>query len=195
MRVHRNSRSSKWNSSGSADPVNPWTAGWATFCPRCGNPGWHSDDGRRHDCAQCGFVYFHNLAAGVSAVIRCAEDIALIVRGRDPGRGLLDLPGGFVDPHESLETAILREVREEIGLELPAPRYLFSIPNIYRYRDVDYWTIDAMFEFRLTERPVAAANDEVLAMYWRRPASVAPAEIAFVSVREAIRRLGGKHDS
>jgi len=137
----------------------------------------------------CGFVYFHNLAAGVSAVIRCEEELALIVRGRDPGRGLLDLPGGFVDPGESLETAILREVREEIGLELAAPRYLFSIPNTYHYREVDYWTTDAMFEFTLPRRPAVKPNDEVLALHWRMPAGVAAEEIAFVSVREAIKRL------
>jgi ADP-ribose pyrophosphatase YjhB (NUDIX family) len=133
--------------------------------------------------------YFHNLAAAVCAIIRCANEIALIVRGRDPGRGLLDFPGGFVDPGEDLETAVLREVREEIGIDLPAPRYLFSIPNTYHYRHVDYWTIDAMFEFDLADKPPAIANDEVLALQWRRPSSVTPDELAFASVRSAIRRL------
>ena len=179
--------------------MNQWTAHWARFCPRCGAAGWQSTDGRQHDCPACGFQYFHNLAAAVSAVIRCDQEIALIVRGRDPGRGLLDLPGGFVDPGESLETAVLREVHEEIGLHLSAPRYLFSIPNTYHYRGVDYRTLDAIFEFTLDSRPDLSCpdapgndmrgNDEVLAVEWRRPADVAMADIAFTSVQEAIKRL------
>lgn len=169
--------------------MHPWTADWAKYCPRCGAQGFQSADGRRHRCGVCGFEYFHNLAAAVCAVIRCDNEIALIVRGHDPGHGLLDLPGGFVDPGEDLESAVLREVREEIGLELAPPRYLFSVPNTYHYRGVDYWTLDAMFEFRIVDKPMATPNDEVLTLRWTRPDAVAPEDIAFDSVRECVRRL------
>ncbi len=169
--------------------MHSWTASWARYCPRCGKEGFDSVDGRKHTCARCDFQYYHNLAAAVCAILRCGDDIALVVRARDPGRGLLDFPGGFVDPAEDLETAVLREVREEIGLELAAPRYLYSVPNVYRYREVDYWTLDAMFEFTLTRRPVFTLNDEILDVQWWAPVAIDPTAVAFASVRSAIRRL------
>lgn len=175
--------------------THPWTASWAKHCLRCGAGALDSEDGRRHRCATCGFEYFHNLAAAVCAIIRYHDEIAWIVRGRDPGRGLLDLPGGFVDPGEDLESAVLREVQEEIGVMLlPPPRYLFSMPNTYHYREVDYWTLDAMFEFRVTDKPKVAPNDEVLALHWRSLDAVTPAELAFDSVRAALRRLSNLNE-
>ncbi len=168
---------------------HPWTASWAKYCPRCGASGLQSTDGRHHDCRACGLEVFHNLAAAVCAVIYCADELALIVRGREPGRGLLDLPGGFVDPGEDLESAVLREVAEELGLALATPQYLFSVPNTYHYRDVAYWTLDAMFGFTLTQKPVVVPNAEVTALHWRNVETLNPAELAFDSVRAAILRL------
>ena len=42
----------------------------------------------------------------------------LVLRGREPGRGLWSIPGGRVEPGESDEVAVVREVREETGLDV-----------------------------------------------------------------------------
>jgi ADP-ribose pyrophosphatase YjhB (NUDIX family) len=42
----------------------------------------------------------------------------MILRGHDPGRGLWSIPGGRIEPGESAEEAVVREVREETGLEV-----------------------------------------------------------------------------
>jgi 8-oxo-dGTP diphosphatase len=55
----------------------------------------------------------------VDAVITCEDDsIVLIKRKKDPYEGSWALPGGFVEYGETVESAVLREVKEETGLEI-----------------------------------------------------------------------------
>lgn len=159
---------------------------WARYCAACGAPGIACTDGRRFDCARCGFEFYQNVATAVSAVLRCQGQIAWLVRAREPGLGLLDLPGGFVDPNEDLETALARELREELGLEVGRGRYLFSAPNRYHYAGVDYRTLDAYFVFELASRPPVSLNDEAQALRWLPPAAVHAAMLAFDSLRTAL---------
>lgn len=54
----------------------------------------------------------------VDALIECAGHVLLIVRGRAPGKGLYALPGGFLEPRETVYQSALRELQEETGLHL-----------------------------------------------------------------------------
>ena len=65
-------------------------------CPRCAAP---SDPGANpFRCGACGLTYYFNAAAAVAALItRDYGDVLLIRRAKDPARGKLALPGGFVD--------------------------------------------------------------------------------------------------
>jgi 8-oxo-dGTP diphosphatase len=64
----------------------------------------------------------------VGAVIKDeAGRLLLIKRGHDPGRGLWSIPGGRVEAGESDAGALVREVREETGLEVAAGRLLGTV--------------------------------------------------------------------
>jgi len=54
----------------------------------------------------------------VDAVIQCGDQVLLIRRGRAPGKGLLAVPGGFLEPRETVWQSALRELDEETGLRL-----------------------------------------------------------------------------
>ncbi|RYX92647.1 MAG: NUDIX domain-containing protein [Comamonadaceae bacterium] len=54
----------------------------------------------------------------VDAVIQCGKQVLLIERGRAPGKGLLAVPGGFLEPRETAWQSALRELAEETGLKL-----------------------------------------------------------------------------
>jgi ADP-ribose pyrophosphatase YjhB (NUDIX family) len=153
-------------------------------CPRCAAPRRGQEAPFR--CAACGLVLFANPAVGVGAFVRRADGRVLFtVRAKDPGRGMLGLPGGFVDAGEDAEAALAREVREEIGGALAAVRYLCSAPNRYAYAGIDYDVLDLFFAAELAPGELRADADEVSGMLWLMPGEVEPARIAFPSMRTA----------
>lgn len=159
------------------------------YCPQCGNAALVTFDDKLYGCSRCGYTYFHNTAAAASAIIWHGTEVAWITRARDPGEGLLDLPGGFVDGSESLEQAVVREAFEEIGVALDTPRYLFSVPNRYDFHNITYCTVDAFFAFEITQRPAFEPNEEASALTWLEPRAVDPGRLAFHSARVALERL------
>lgn len=159
-------------------------------CPRCGSPRFADHDARSRRCADCGFTYYHNAAAATVAVIFDDEGRLLVTRrALDPARGTLDLPGGFVDPGESIDEGCLREVREETGAEAAIVRYLFSLPNVYRYSDFDVHTADAFFLCRLAAGQRVSAADDAAALFWLPLDEVRPADFGLDSIRRGVARL------
>lgn len=157
-------------------------------CPRCGGQNLSWPTPKNFSCADCGFLLYLNTAAAVAVIIECQGKILFGVRRHEPGRGLLDLPGGFVDPGESGEEAALREVREETGMELKELRYLFSLPNRYRYGDVVYDTLDLIYCCRLTVLPRLQAADDLEELLWTGLDEIVIEDIAFSSLRQAVER-------
>ena len=69
----------------------------------------------------------------MDAIIVLQGGIVLIRRDRPPYEGCYALPGGFVEPGESVEEAVCREAREETGLELE----LLGLVGVYSRPDRD----------------------------------------------------------
>lgn len=162
------------------------------FCPRCGSERFLVNDERSKRCEACGFTYYHNASAATVAVIfnECNE-LLTIRRAYEPAKGTLDLPGGFVDPGESLTAGCLREVREELGVEATIVRFLFSLPNTYRYSGFDVHTADAFFLCRLAPGAVPHPADDAAAMQWLAFRDIRPEEFGLDSIREGVKRIMG----
>ena len=134
------------------------------FCPNCGKKTIQNVKMRKWICSDCGFDLYNNVAAAVGLVIQSTEGkILLEKRAKEPRKGFLALPGGFVDPNESAEEACIRECREEIGVEPVSLKYIASFPNTYEYKNIQYKTCDIFFEAKLPENSKLHAQEgEVL---------------------------------
>ena len=168
------------------------TAPWEQFgfCPRCGVSRVSPAAGPApFRCAACGFLYFFNPAVAVAAlVVRPDGDALFIRRAKDPARGKLALVGGFVDPGENAERALVREVREEVGLEIVDLRFLSSSPNDYHYQGTTYPVVDLVFAATTLDHDRAEALDGVDSLTWLDPTTVPLEELAFASMREGVAR-------
>ncbi|MDR1931109.1 MAG: NUDIX domain-containing protein, partial [Treponema sp.] len=90
------------------------------YCPSCASEEIRFEKSRVFRCPVCGFTYYHNTAAASGCVIRSNAGLLFLIRGRDPARGKLDLPGGFTDPGEGILEGLRRECIEELGWD-PGP--------------------------------------------------------------------------
>ncbi|MBK9139840.1 MAG: NUDIX hydrolase [Verrucomicrobia bacterium] len=160
------------------------------FCPRCGHQLAAPPAEPRLRCAACGFQLFFNPAVSVGAFIFRPDGAMLwLRRAKDPRRGKLGLPGGFIDFNETAEAALDREVREEVGIAARDVKFVLSLPNRYEFAGVTYPVLDLFFTAQAIAPDQARPLDEVSELLWRRPEGVALDEIAFVSVREALVRF------
>jgi NAD+ diphosphatase len=97
------------------------------FCGRCGTPTEPSPGERAMRCPACGLLAFPRLAPAVITLVERGDEV-LLANGRAFGAPVYSCLAGFVEPGETLEEAVHREVREEVGVELASVRYFASQP-------------------------------------------------------------------
>lgn len=158
------------------------------YCPRCGaarhDPGVHP-----LRCSACEFVFYFGPVGAVGAIITDdAGRVLLIRRAKDPGKGKFGLPGGFVDPGEAATEALVREVREELGLTVTELTILASFPNTYAFRGVVLPVLDLFYVCSVQAADdIQAAENEVASWQWSRCEPHVLEQMAFESNRQALR--------
>lgn len=121
------------------------------LCPECGSKKveWK---GRKWVCPNCGMDLYCNVAAAVGIVLTDKNHNVLFeVRAKEPRKGYLALPGGFIDYDERAEDAIIRECKEEIGADITKMKFICTYPNTYEYKKFEYKTCDMFFEAEIPE--------------------------------------------
>lgn len=97
------------------------------FCARCGAPSEIVQAGWQRSCDACGGQHFPRTDPVVIMLITYGDSVLM---GRSPGwpEGMYSLLAGFVEPGETLEAAVRREVFEEAGVQVGQVDYLSSQP-------------------------------------------------------------------
>ena len=165
------------------------------FCPVCGSPDFCENDFKSKKCGNCGFIYYFNSAAACVAVITNEKGELLVgVRGEEPAKGTLDLIGGFVDPGEDAQTAIIREIQEETGIDIQPMinkgesklDFLFSLDSTYVYSGLKIYTCDTFYKIQIPSTTTLQANDDVASCRWLTPEEVDPSAFGLKSIRRCV---------
>ncbi|MBN1106030.1 MAG: NAD(+) diphosphatase [Deltaproteobacteria bacterium] len=96
-------------------------------CGRCGNPTEKKTDERARVCPQCGCVAYPRISPAIIVAVVKDHQILLANSQRFPGK-FYSVLAGFVEPGETLEACVKREVFEEVGVSLKNIRYFGSQP-------------------------------------------------------------------
>jgi NAD+ diphosphatase len=128
------------------------------FCGRCGAPTEAKTEERARVCPACRLSAYPKLAPAVMALVRREREI-LLARSPHFPPGMYSALAGFVEPGETLEQCLAREVEEEVGVRVSRARYFASqpwpFPNSLMIAFVCDWESG---EIRPQEAEIEAAN-------------------------------------
>jgi len=97
------------------------------YCGHCATPMTQLPTERAKRCPKCGLVNYPRLSPAVIVLISRGDEL-LLARAHHFPTGMYSILAGFVEPGESLEETVVREVREEVGIEVKDIRYFGSQP-------------------------------------------------------------------
>lgn len=158
------------------------------FCGRCGGPMVLKDRNRAMGCEPCNTTLYPRIAPCVIVLITRGEDMLLARNARFP-RPMFSTLAGFIEPGESVEETLRREVREEVGLEVGALTYFDSqawpFPN----------QLMLGFFAEYVSGDIVPEPEEIAEADWFHPSALPPipppASIAGQLIQQHCRRVTG----
>jgi len=158
-----------------------------THCPVCGSTRFVLNNEKSKRCEACNFVFYMNASAAVAAfIVNDAGDLLVCRRGKEPAKGTLDLPGGFIDANETAEEAVKREIAEELQATVVEAKYLFSLPNEYEYSGLLIPTLDMIFACTVESVENLKAGDDVAECFFMPLHEINPELFGLQSIRKAV---------
>lgn len=127
-------------------------------------------------------IYDYPRACAGMVVLR-GPDILMLRRAHPPQRGMLDIPGGFMEANESMEEAARRELREETGLTLGRVRALGFYWDRYFLKGFGWFPTLNFYYLGRWRAGVPRAADDAASAEW----------IPLIAVGRAGQRLAWKH--
>ncbi len=116
----------RWAIAGRAVQLVDWMHSHR-FCGRCGAGTEPARGERARRCPSCGLLAFPRLAPAIITLVQRGDE-ALLAQGVNFGVTMYSCIAGFVEPGETLEEAVEREIGEEVGIQVCDVRYQASQP-------------------------------------------------------------------
>jgi ADP-ribose pyrophosphatase YjhB (NUDIX family) len=164
-------------------PSNVWQ-----YCPWCGAKSFRAGSAHYMQCDTCRKKFYINASGAVACIIENLQgEILLTNRAFEPAKGKLDLPGGFVNPDETAENAVRREVKEELNLDIVSMQYIGSSHNRYLYGEIIYFTLDLGFKCTVTDFTDMRVADDVSGHEFIPRHCIDLQKICFPSIRNILK--------
>jgi 8-oxo-dGTP pyrophosphatase MutT (NUDIX family) len=161
------------------------------YCPSCGSINFKILSKLIKKCEDCNFSYSYKVSGGVAVIIKDKNNKILLTKRKfDPSKGTLDLPGGFIDIGENAELSCEREIKEETGLNLNEGKlkYLFSLPNVYKFSDFNVCTLDLFYEYFIDEFNNLIPGDDVDEIVLVDKKNIDVEKFGLQSIRQGIKK-------
>ncbi|MGD2049501.1 MAG: NAD(+) diphosphatase [Chloroflexota bacterium] len=97
------------------------------YCGHCGAETKDKKGERAKECPQCGLISYPRISPAIIVLVE-KDDTLLLARSHRHPSSMYSVLAGFVEPGETLEAAVAREIREEVGIEVKDIRYFGSQP-------------------------------------------------------------------
>jgi NAD+ diphosphatase len=177
-----------WTLAGRAVQLVEWTR-THRYCGRCAMPTEPAPGERARRCAACGLLAFPRLAPAVITLVERDDGAALLARNRNWPPGFYSCLAGFVEPGETIEDAVRREVREEVGVEVDDLAYRSSQPWPFPH------SLMIGFSARWVRGDIVCDETEIAEAAWFRPDELPgvppPMSIARRLIDDWLARHGG----
>ena len=159
------------------------------FCPVDATPLESPDGEGGARCPSCDRSWYRNSSPVAGCVIVHEGRALLTVRGVEPHKGKLDLPGGFLLNGEHPVDGLRREIKEELGIEIETDGAVVQMsPHAYAHED-DF-NLALGFRARWVSGEIEPADD-VADVRWVTPDEVDDVEWAWEHDRELVRKVLG----
>ncbi len=157
------------------------------FCPACAARLENPDGEGGAVCPSCGRSWYQSSAPAVGAAIVQDGAALVTVRAREPEKGRLDIPGGFLTAGEHPIDGLRREVKEELGVVIEASEDDCISMAVHTYGPEGDYNLALDFRAQLVEGEIEAADD-VAEVRWMTAEEVQEADFAWPHNRESVRK-------
>jgi NADH pyrophosphatase NudC (nudix superfamily) len=160
------------------------------FCPKCKSELVSlGDNPFRFICNNCGFHYYTDPIPVNGLIIHDVhQGLLLVERKKEPEKGKWDLTGGFVAINETIEKSVGREVKEELGINIPYFHYFRSYPQRYLYKGANLYVIAFIYYVKVNISLANLTPDDDVASAKFFPLDKIPwKDIAFEGITQALK--------
>lgn len=134
----------------------------SVYCSRCGSQTKDKEHVRAKECPRCGFIMFPRISPAIIVLVE-KDNKVLLAKAVRFKEEIYSVIAGFVEPGETLEEAVAREVEEEVGIKIKDIRYFGSQP--WPFPD----SLMIAFTARYKSGKIKVDKEEIVDARWFEP--------------------------